>query len=149
MTLYHFTARRFVDAILREGITRGFVLINFSGLRFTAEYRWLTTNPSFVQAWADGTGRLPYNRNEVRLTVEVPPEHERLVHKWSALGPILSDEYRALSMLGDPENWRLFKGSVPPMWITATDENPPLSSVPAAPRAAERAARTPGTGGGA
>jgi hypothetical protein len=121
LNLYHFTARRFVDSILRDGLTRGFVVRSFVPLQFWDSYRWLTTRESFKQSWAEGTGRLPYRRTEVRLTVDIPLSRTGSLFNWTTIGPILSDEYETLSDLGDPENWRLFKGNIPPEWIVGSD----------------------------
>jgi hypothetical protein len=128
--LYHFTAERFVPAIRREGLTRGYVVANDQPLALLPGYRWLTTNPDWGQEWAEGTGRLPYKRNEVRLTVEVPETHRRNVLPWVIVGPLMCRIYDVLSMYGDPENWRLYEGDVPPHWITAVDFNPAFSESP-------------------
>lgn len=130
MRLYHFTAERFVAPILRHGITRGFVVLSMDPPRLMPGYRCLTCNPAWEQEWAEGTWRLPYRRNESRLTVDVPADRERHVLKWTSAGPILTPAFRFLSILGDPENWRLFNGDVPPAWIVGVDHNPLLVAAP-------------------
>lgn len=127
MKLYHFTAERFVPSILRDGLTRGFVLLDFDTRTMSPHYRWLTTNPAWDQEWAEGTGRLPYKRNEVRLTIDVPLNRIGQVHMWTIAGPLLTAEYSTLSSLGDPDNWRLFRGNVPPQWIIESQRNPLLN----------------------
>jgi len=130
MTLYHFTAARFVDRILAEGLTLGALLVEFKPgktPKIDTRYRWLTASPEWDQEWSHGTGRLPYKRNERRLTVEIPKSGERDVLVWNVVGPYLSREYAMLSAYGDPHNWRLFNGSVPREWIVAVDRNPLLS----------------------
>lgn len=125
MRLYHFTARRFVDAILRDGICRGGVLVSVNPVRIDTAYRWLTTNPDWLaQEWAEGTGRLPYKRDEARLAVDVPDHAAGNVLTWCVSGPIISRYYRLLSGYGDPENWRLYFGNVPSKWITEVEYNP-------------------------
>ena len=128
MTLYHFTAERFLPAIRREGLTKGFVLVWDNPVQLRPGYRWLTVNPEWEQDWAEGTGRLPYKRNEVRLTVAVPPSKEANVRNWLLAGPFLSRMYDVLSEYGDPHNWRLYEGDIPPSWITAVDHNPALAA---------------------
>lgn len=123
MNLYHFTACRFVASIKRQGITRGFVLLQGPPLpiKMTPDYRWLTANPEWAQDWAVGTGRLPYSRTECRLTIEIPDAESYRVSEWKRVGPILTPVYDILSEFGDPENWRLFRGDIPADWIVAED----------------------------
>ncbi len=123
MKLYHFTARHLWEQIQRQGITRGFLITHASPLQMTGDYRWLTTNPDWEQTWAEGTGRLPYKRNEVRLTVDIPDHEMKRILKWETSGPIISEVYEELSdrRFCDPDNWRLFTGDIPASWIVAHD----------------------------
>jgi hypothetical protein len=119
MTLYHFTAKRFLDSILKEGLTRGMMLKSFNPVAMIPNKQWLTKNPNFDQGWAVGTGRLPYERNEVRLTIEIPIDHRHLLKPWSQMKfmvPDVADDLEA-SDLADPENWFIYQGSMNPKWI--------------------------------
>lgn len=126
MRLYHFTAARFVPSIRRDGITRGFVLVSYEPLALLDDYRWLTVNGLWSQEWAEGTGRLPYRRDEVRITVNVPASHENRVHDWTVVGKLISLEWQMLNMFGDPENWRLYRGDIPKSWLSTIEYNPAL-----------------------
>lgn len=128
MILYHFTAERFVAPIMREGIRLGAVLLRPATYRdvrksdFDLSYRWLTANPNWSQSWAEGSGRLAYSRTEARFTVDIP---DHLAIRWIISGPIISPgAYDLLSEVGDPGNWYLFQGNIPPMAIVAVDYLP-------------------------
>lgn len=118
MKLYHFTAKRFVSAIEKHGLTMGRMLKSVQPLQFILKKQWLTKNEDFAQEWAKGTGRLPYKRNEVRLTVEIPKSHEANCKPWSQMRFLTPDVAEDLSAFGDPENWYVYDGFVPPEWIT-------------------------------
>jgi hypothetical protein len=125
-TLYHFTARRFVSGIRKDGLTRGMVPVSLSPPRVVSGYQWLTSNPDFAQEWAEGTGRLPYRRDEVRIAVDVPAvEQYRLTGRlgWTLLTPLAAD----LCACGDPDHWYVFRGDVPPSWLRDITENPRAS----------------------
>lgn len=124
MRLWHFTANRFAGPIRTNGLTRGGLLLRERPPTIDTSYRWLTVNPDWNQSWAEGSGRLPYKTNEVRLGIDVPAEHEHSILVWKEVGPILSSAYGLLSMFGDPENWRLFRGNLPPSWIVESENNP-------------------------
>lgn len=124
MRLYHFTANRFLPAIRAEGLTRGFLPLSITPPRVRPGYPWLTTNPDWGQEWAEGTGVLPYRRNEVRLSIDIPEARRRDVIHWLIEGPMLSPAYQDLSAFGDPQNWRLWHGVIPPEWIAAVEFNP-------------------------
>lgn len=83
----------------------------------------ITINSEFNQSWAEGTGRLPYKRNEVRLTIEIPIEEVENCKSWEVmkfLCPLVAED---LSSFGDPENWYIFQGEIKPDWITKIDFN--------------------------
>lgn len=122
--LFHFCPAHMAPSILTHGLTRGFVLLSDNPIQMNPDYRWLTTNPEWAQEWAEGTGRLPYKRNEVRLTVEIPDMHTNRILRWTVSGPLITPCYAVLSSFGDPDNWRLFRGDILPQWIVCQDVNP-------------------------
>jgi hypothetical protein len=109
MTLYHFTAKRFLDSILRNGITKGVMVKSLNPPKFILNKQWLTKNKSFDQSWSHGTGLLPYKRNEVRLTIEIPIEKIENCKPWTQMQFLVPDVAKELSAFGDPEN---------PEWIS-------------------------------
>ena len=115
---YHFTAKRFLESIITEGITKGLMVISMSPPRFLQNKQWITVNPDFDQSWAVGTGFLPYKRNEVRITIKIPLEKMENCKPWSQmkfLTPLVAND---LSCMGDPENWWIYQGEIKPKWIT-------------------------------
>lgn len=118
MKLFHFTSRYHVQDVLRTGIIKGVIPSGYSILRpvLVYGYQWLTLNPSPDQSWNEGS-TLPYNRCEYRLTVKVPEAFEPNVLDWLAVCHSLTTVADELNSFGDPENWRLYKGNIPPEWI--------------------------------
>ena len=124
MTLYHFTANRFLRSIKKSGIRYGKILKSDPpNVEFISGYQWLTKNKSFEQDWARGTGRLPYKRNEIRLTIEIPKDHYSDIRPWSQVKFMVPKVADILSAYGDPENWILYEGVVWPKWIVSVDKN--------------------------
>lgn len=117
MKLYHFTAERFLKSIEKNGLTRGVMVKSMNPPAFLFGKQWLTKNPEYEQSWAKGTGRLPYKRNEVRLTIEIPEENERDCKPWTQMMFLVADVAEQLSCMGDPENWYVFDGNIRPHWI--------------------------------
>lgn len=123
MRLYHFTAKRFLASIQKQGLTKGVMVKSIAPPTFIFNKQWLTKNPSFDQSWSIGTGRLPYKRNEARLTVEIPTEALQNCKPWAQmqfLTPLVAKE---LSAFGDPENWFIYQGKIDPSWIKKIDFN--------------------------
>lgn len=123
--LYHFTAKRFLGSIFREGLTRGVMLKSIDPVEFIYNKQWLTKNPRFNQGWVIGTGRLPYKRNEVRLTIQIPNEKRLNLKPWTQmkfLVPLVANELED-SELADPDNWYIYQGEIKPDWIIETIEN--------------------------
>lgn len=89
-------------------------------------YQWLTSNPDFKQSWAKGTGRLPYKRNEVRLTVSIPEEFYKNLKPWEQMKLLTPAVAGLLSLYGDPENWLLYEGTISPEWVTEIVNNEDL-----------------------
>lgn len=128
MELYHFTAERFVSPILKQGITRGVMVKTFKPLTFLFNKQWLTKNPYFKQDWAIGSGILPYKRNEVRLTVKIPFENYDLCKPWTQMQFLTPDVAKQLSAYGDPENWWIYQGEIPPKWIVKVTKSEKCST---------------------
>lgn len=117
MNLYHFTAKRFLDGIKNDGLTRGHMVKTLNPPSFIPGMQWLTKNGEFSQSWAKGAGRLLYKRNEARITFCLPDDDRKLM-PWLGKAEFLTPEVsRDLSAYGDPENWFVYDGSVPASWI--------------------------------
>ena len=98
------------------------------GIKLVPGYQWLTTNPDFDQAWCRAS-RLPYKRNEVRLTVKIPDRALKNVQRWLQYCVENPDPYQDdLNCYGDPENWVLYRGNVNPIWIKRAIPNPAFCS---------------------
>jgi hypothetical protein len=127
MILYHFTADHFVPKIKARGLVKGRLPWNFDkhgNPQMLPGYQWLTTNPDYLQPWCL-LGNLPYSRNAVRITVEVPKTHEERVFNWLALcrarNPDCAEAINSTG--GDVENWRVYGGPIPPFWFVAIEHN--------------------------
>lgn len=133
MILYHYTAACLIERIKREGITLGGVLDRHNErLVLRTGYIWLTANSDFHdQAWNTRV-TIPYDRSEYRITIEIPATREHNVINWldyCAGGKIPVDIAANLNSIGDPENWRLYKGKIPPQWFQAIDRKLILEAV--------------------
>lgn len=120
MKLYHFTAAHLWPSIRREGITRGVLpTLEQSGeIGITRGWQWLTENDSFEQSWCDSAHKsLPYDRNEVRITVCIPKAHRHTLMTWLEMATYLPLTAAMLNSYGDPEHWFIFKGKIPPGWF--------------------------------
>lgn len=122
MKLFHFTSRHHVQDVLRIGLTKGVIVTGDTLLNpgFIYGYQWFTANPAPEQSWNEGSS-LPYDRCEYRLTVNVPDIYECNILNWLEGGRSLSTFYDIANSYGDPENWRLYKGVIPPGWIKRVD----------------------------
>jgi hypothetical protein len=127
MILYHFTAARLIESIKREGITKGAVLKGFKNDKpeFLLGYLWMTINPAFSdQEWCKNRVMIPYDRAAYRITVDVPHYSESRVINWIEFcnqGRVSRDVAELLNAYGDPENYRLFRGYIPPQRFKAID----------------------------
>lgn len=119
--LYHFTAKHLLKGIQQEGLTRGVMLKSLRPVEFIFNKQWLTKNRSFDQSWAEGTGRLPYKRNECRLTIQIPEHLQEKLKPWSQMKFLVPEVADDLSAFGDPENWLIFDGAILPDWIVKID----------------------------
>jgi hypothetical protein len=134
-TLYHFTSRlhwRFIEA---EGINRGEIPLN----RFTlGNAPNLTTDPRpDVQRWCGDVGEvlghspggLPIingvDKRAVRITVQVPPEDDRLI-SWVELVRRFKMDARCFRHLnrtggGGASQWWIYRGTVSPCMFTQVE----------------------------
>lgn len=124
MTLYHFTAERFLNGIKREGLTRGHMLASLKPVRLIANKQWLTSNAEFSQSWLNPRSILPYKRNEIRLKIIIPDQAKDNCRPWSQMKFLVPDVAQDLSAFGDPENWYIYDGHIPPTWIESVELNP-------------------------
>lgn len=114
MTLYHFTARRFLPGIQADGLLLGCLPLCDRPIRVEPGWQWLTSCGDYAtNDWAEGTGRLAYSRREIRLTIGVSLITDPL-YRWIVWGSRLTPMYQILSEFGDPEHWWVWKGTVPP-----------------------------------
>jgi hypothetical protein len=127
MILYHFTSAHLADKIKRKGLTLGALPWNLDKHgcpEMRPGHQWLTTNPDFHQPWCM-LGNLPFARNAVRFSVEVPKDRLDRVAKWLELcakfKPHCAEEINRTG--GDVENWRVYRGTIPPTWFVAIDVN--------------------------
>lgn len=104
---------------MKQGITLGRMVRSMDPPSFISNKQWLTKNESFAQGWSVGTGRLPYKRNEVRLTVEIPLSEMENCKPWTQmrfLTPLVAYDLED-SPHADPENWWIYQGKIKPDWI--------------------------------
>jgi hypothetical protein len=130
MTLYHFTSLKHIRGCLAEGLTKGHVPTQLEPPELASGWQWLTTDESFQQSWNTMTN-LDYDRTAYRITITLPYYAAGKVYRWEKKGPKLCKRstYETLSSQGDPENWRLFKGTLHPQWmvdVTAKEGHPAI-----------------------
>lgn len=113
MTFYHFTAKRFLESIKKEGLTKGGVLTQEKPPKVQWGVQWITKNPNFDQSWLNPNSRLPYKRNEVRLTLDIPLDDLNL-KRWIDIKDRYPLTGEILSAFGDPENWYCYYGKIKP-----------------------------------
>ncbi len=121
MDLYHFTSPKHLDGCLQQGIRFGRIPMRQLGqTRLIAGYQWLTRYDGFNQSW-NQYSTLPYDRTAFRLTVDIRRPYNLI--EWADFCRIYKNELEQdLNRYGDPENWYLYHGSIPPDWITAVLE---------------------------
>lgn len=123
MRLYHFCPDFMLDSILREGLTRGQIAwIENRTARFVKDMQWLTSNgdPN-QQEWCNPEyANLPYDRAANRVSVNIPEAREWALSKWLSLGPLVvpAVQFANLNAWGDPENYWIFRGVIPPDWLS-------------------------------
>lgn len=118
MELYHFTADKFIESILENGLTMGRVPMQKEGEIYLKHgFQWLTSNDVFEQSWGlMERSSLPYDRTANRLIIEIPKLRQRNLSKW--MDACKNNQLaETLNSYGDPDNWYLYKGTVFPQWI--------------------------------
>lgn len=126
MKLYHFCAAHMVASILKNGLTLGQCTIFYPmGEKLIPKCQWLTSESDpEKQSWA--TARLiQYSRTAYRLTIEIPYQAQRKLHRAADFIMQYPLEARGLVIGWEgSENWYIFKGIVPPEWIAACCQMP-------------------------
>ena len=122
MILYHFCPAHMVESIRKKGLTLGkFPLLGDGHTTFIDGFQWLPDEPDPAkQSWA--TSRfLPYDRTECRLTVNVPmSKAARKLYKATDFVKDLTEAQREIVEAWEGSGrWHIYKGTIPPKWITA------------------------------
>lgn len=128
MRYYHFTAKHLIHQIAREGLTLGkFPLVSEAGISFTTPCQWLTTSDGFdTQSW-NTSQLIKYDRNDYRLTVEIPYKAQKNVVKATDYIKRIPVEYRHIATnWPGSDDWYLYIGKINPEWIKEYKENPIL-----------------------
>lgn len=121
MKLYHFTSKKFITDIVKDGLTKGGIpIINDDNIKFITPIQWLTINGNFEQIWCSKKVLLSYDRTEVRLTVKIPNTEINVnLFKWDEF--IKANAFKKLSYLNDDEgdyhNWYIYGGIIKKHWI--------------------------------
>ena len=155
-TFYHYTSEKDLAIAKQFGIVTGILpcqvipdIRDFkrNTFRFIRLVQWLTKNPAFIDLTADiGPARssvLPGRKSEYRLTVKIPPEYRSNVVRWIVFAEAMKEIDEAKTGLiklepamekeinldlGNPADWWVFGGIMPPEFIVAVDRNPCLPS---------------------
>jgi hypothetical protein len=129
MILYHFTSTALISLVRSSGLTKGALPWNFDrdgNPEMKQGFQWLTSDSDwFAQSWCMMSA-LPISRNAYRLTIQIPPNAERRIFKWSELvRRCQPDSAEILNKFGgDTSKWFIFAGAIPPSWIIAIERNP-------------------------
>ena len=128
MRLYHFCPEWMLEDILRQGLTLGSLVAQGPNaeIMLVPGYQWLTKNREWNQSWCEFSSR-PYKRNEIRLAIKIPFMRCKQAIPWlrfCAKNP--NPSWRNLNAYGDPDNWYVYHGNIPPNWIEKVYYNPAL-----------------------
>ncbi len=145
MKLFHFCPAHALTGIQTHGISKGVLPWNERmelDLRnrkevlvpgFVPGWQWLTENPDWEQEWARPQPGAMFRKDEFRLTVVIPPAigGEAQLVRWDAIDAKNAPDSRVyINSFADHRFWWLFRGSIRPAWILATDRNPILLKLP-------------------
>jgi hypothetical protein len=120
--LYHFTAEHLVPGIISKGLTLGSIPISIDPPCLMPGYQWLTVSKKWNQSWCEHSN-LPYRRNAVRLTIKIPNHKKNNLFRWLKICDQF-DSSEILNAFGDPQNWRVYRGNIDPLWIVRLNRNP-------------------------
>jgi hypothetical protein len=127
LNLYHFTPAHLLPGCLAEGLTRGAVPVDLSAdgmAQLQLGYQWLTANPAWTQDW-NVRQVVRYDRAACRITLAVPKSARGRLYRWVSICRALAPRtWEDLNAAGDPQNWYLYKGRVPPGWFRRVDRRP-------------------------
>lgn len=118
MEIYHFCAARDVRKILKNGLTKGGVLMPVhTGFLMFDGYCWLTLDgdPN-RQSW-NTHYLVHYSRAAYRLTIEIPNEEERWLLDRDALEQRIPGSGKLFDGWAGSEHWRVYWGRIPAKWI--------------------------------
>ena len=125
MKFYHFTARHRLEPVIRHGLTLGSMPVIDGGtiLRIPG-YQWLTKQTCFRQSWNEAS-LLPFDRTAYRIEIAIPRSARRQLLPWPHWKAEMGERMMpGFDTHGDPENWLMFKGTVPPAWFRAHHGQP-------------------------
>lgn len=117
---YHYTAKRFIEGIKREGLTKGVTPIIDNGkLLFLQNNQWITKNRNpEQQLWAIPQ-KISYSRREVRLKINIPKPYlkyiitmEDFVNRFKDFLPDSFNDFPEES-----KDWFIYHGQIPYSWI--------------------------------
>lgn len=127
MILYHFTPAHTLQGIMNKGLRLGVVPWNqVNGkIGFQRGFQWLTTNHEFGQEWCvKMDARLPFRRDEFRITINVPKLAEKGLVSWRQLANSNNPQSREyIESFPEHRDWWLFRGPIPQPWFLAVDKN--------------------------
>lgn len=128
MILYHFCPEHARAGIAAKGLRLGVIPWNMNGgkIGFQPGWQWLTANSEFGQEWClTMDQRLPFRRDEIRLTINVPRLYEQRLITWRELAArCLPDSAEYIASFPEHKDWWLFRGPIPQAWLLAVDRNP-------------------------
>jgi hypothetical protein len=124
MRVYHFTARHRLEPVFRYGLTKGLTPVIDGGKAGRIPgYQWLTKNPGFRQTWNEAS-LLPFDRTAYRIEIVIPRSAKRQLLPWPQWKTELGERMiPGFDVHGDPKNWLIFKGTVPPAWFRTITAN--------------------------
>jgi hypothetical protein len=123
--VFHFTSPHRLEPVLRQGLTLGLtpVVADSKVIRIPG-YQWLTRDPAFHQSWNESS-LLPYDRTAYRIEIAIPRSCRGNLYPWPQWRAELGERMLpGLDRHGDPENWLIFKGAIPPDWFRRIAANP-------------------------
>lgn len=129
-TLYHFCSGPHLLGINKGGIAKGvipFRMLDNGHPTLLRGYQWLTRDHEWDQSWADAwlNRKLPFRKNEYRLTIDIPHFAMHQVISWPEFAVKFNPPSREfLSSFRGHQHWYLFRGPIPVSWISETVRNP-------------------------